>query len=112
GPNRPHISSDTSNFKERERQNQTDAPLILGAPRLITSRIFRNRLVTLRPRERPNRASAPPVKGYLRLDAEGCNPFFQALSFFLRILILLLFINSLDLNSRGLSAHPVSTDPG
>ncbi|MEM9320780.1 MAG: hypothetical protein AAGA70_17520, partial [Pseudomonadota bacterium] len=35
GPNRPHISSDTGNFKERQRQNQPTALFILSAARLI-----------------------------------------------------------------------------
>jgi hypothetical protein len=31
-PNRPQISSVTSDFKERERQNQPEAPYLTGAP--------------------------------------------------------------------------------
>jgi len=34
---RPHISSDTRDFKEHERQNKTDAPLLNGAPACLLS---------------------------------------------------------------------------
>ena len=40
GPNRPHISSDTNNFKERRKQNQPKAPYLVGAARPIRLCLF------------------------------------------------------------------------
>ena len=86
GPNRPHISSDTCDFKERERQNRLDALKPFSAPRLMYLSIFvppRCRLARLAPRWC---ISAPPVKGYLRIEPDTRKPFFErTVMFFLRI---------------------------
>ena len=86
-PNRPHISSDISNFKERETKQTEMRRILLGAPRLH-SLCFSLRLVAvcvsavarLAPR---SSVAAASVRGYLRIAARTRNPFFwKSSSFF------------------------------
>ena len=52
-PNRPHISSDTIDFKERRDKISEKRRILLGAPRLIYLCFLVLRLVALRPVWRP-----------------------------------------------------------
>jgi len=91
-PNRPHISSDIINFKER-RQNQLEAPLFfLAQPASVTSVFFSSvpsKLCFVVPSVFAASASAPPVRGYLRIGVPGRNPFFQETSSFFEKLVIL-----------------------
>ena len=81
-PNRPHISSDTRDFKERETKQTEMRRFFLGAPPPVFSRMCL-RLVAVWPVWRPVAALfAASVRGYLRIAAETRNPFFSETSSF------------------------------
>jgi hypothetical protein len=82
-PNRPHISSDTRDFKERRDKINQDAPYIVrrAPPQKSLIVVHRvpsgsRRLAVWRPARAVVCPSAPPVKGYLRFGAGVRNPFF------------------------------------
>jgi hypothetical protein len=92
GPNRPHISSVTSDFKERGRQNQPEAsPIALTHPPAC-SRFSCLDVRASPPFPSAAAVSAASVRGYLRMAAgdrkgffaETCH-FFRAGSFSLKI---------------------------
>ena len=64
GPNRPHISSVTINFKERRDKTYRMRPNLVGAPRLQYLSFFR-----LPPRNRP--FPSDPSGAHQRLSAAG-----------------------------------------
>lgn len=79
-PNRPHISSDISNFKQRRDKIDQMRPNLLARPAVNASK-FSSRL-GLRSSAPPSRpappcASAPPVKGCLRFTGKTRKPFFH-----------------------------------
>ncbi|WP_413874023.1 hypothetical protein, partial [Albidovulum sp.] len=76
GPNRPHISSVTSDFKERERQNQPVAPYLLGATARSFLVFVRLPGVTAASVCRCS-VTAASVKGYLRIGAGVRKSFFR-----------------------------------
>jgi hypothetical protein len=80
-PNRPHISSDSINVKERETKNQTHAPTSQRTRQAPNLRIS----VRVRPRRvfgGPFSTSAPPVRGYLRIGARGRKGLFREIRIF------------------------------
>ena len=101
-PNRPHISSDISNFKERRDKSDWMRPNFLARPACIIS-VFslasRCRVARLAPRQS---VSARPVRGVLRLWTGTRKCFFRekcifcSLTFFAHVyrgLELFLFAN-------------------
>ena len=84
---RPHISSDISDVKQRERQKPDQCALTFGAPArqplecLAASSASAPRLrLAAAPSGAPSCASAPPVKGLLRIPPDTRNPFFRKTS--------------------------------
>ncbi|MCI2400672.1 hypothetical protein, partial [Aliiroseovarius subalbicans] len=83
-PNRPHISSDIINVKERgstaetkdPRQNLPEAPHLFGATRVSYLKFFFSAAQSFNPSGVPSCASAPPVKGCLGLPAASRKRFF------------------------------------
>ena len=78
-PNRPHISSDT-NFSKSVEAKPTGSANLPSATRQSYLRYFLPLLAPehpLLPVPRPNRASAPPVKGLLRLHPKSRKRFFS-----------------------------------
>jgi hypothetical protein len=83
-PNRPHISSDT-NFSKSVEAKPTGSAKLPSATRQSYLRYFLPHPAPehpLLPGPRPNRASAPPVKGLLRLHPKSRNPLFRLSSCF------------------------------
>ena len=85
GPNRPHISSVTSDFKERGRQNQPEAsPIALTRPPAC-SRFSCLDVRASPPFPSAAAVSAASVKGYLRMAARDRKGFFAETCHFFRI---------------------------
>ena len=83
-PNRPHISSVNHQFQRARHKNQTVAPFLFGAARPILISIFCPPRVSCVPSGVPLCASAPPVRGYLRIGAGTRKCFLQKSSIFFR----------------------------
>jgi hypothetical protein len=90
-PNRPHISSDTINFKQRRDKINRMRPNLFGAPRLYYLCFFCCVSLPCGPVGTPWSISAPPVRGVLRLVGDTRNPFFAQSAYFL-IFSSLLFV--------------------
>ena len=88
GPNRPHISSVIINVKERRDKTYRMRPNLTRRAPPALPLFFVVRLVAVPfpsgPSGAPSCASAPPVKGYLRIGRCTRNPFFQETSYFFR----------------------------
>ncbi|MDQ2090932.1 hypothetical protein [Marimonas arenosa] len=97
-PNRPHISSDTSNFKERETKRTEMRLFFWRAPARTISLLLASRclgvsaVARLAPRCSVVAAS---VRGYLRIAADPRNPFFWKSSSFFAKSVFLSKTNSL-----------------
>ena len=83
------------NFKERRDKRNSVRPNLFGAPRLEYLWFLVLRLVAVWPVWRPVGAlvcaSAPPVRGVLRLVADTRNPFFHKNAFFAKFPVFRLF---------------------
>ena len=85
-PNRPHISSDTIDFKERRDKINTKRHFNLGATCVtylcLLSADLPSEASLPQSVPRPASTSAPPVKGYLLLHPKPRNPFLSPTSHF------------------------------
>ena len=61
-PNRPHISSDTNNFKQRRDKRNSVRPNLFGAPRLKNLKIFFRRAYRLSAFPLPSGPSGAPLE--------------------------------------------------